>query len=73
MSVTMYPEHSCFYLAFNTMFIMADHPKAAETMERCPEVPVVNQVALDLICELTQSKATAEAKVMLLKKAIESL
>jgi hypothetical protein len=73
MSVTTYPELSAYYYAFNRIFILADNPNAAEQMAKCPDCPVVNKVALDLICELTQSKATAEAKVMLLKKAIEAL
>jgi hypothetical protein len=72
MSVVLTNMHG-YYFALNTVFILADHPDAAEKMKLCPNVPAVNQAALDLICELTQSKVTAEAKVMLLKKAIEAL
>jgi hypothetical protein len=62
-----------FYFLYDRLFIMADHPAAAETIKQCPQVPAVNRIALELICELIQGKATAEAKVELLKKAIEAL
>lgn len=67
------PREGLFYLFYPTIYINAEHPLAAEEIKKAPHVPAVNQTALDLINELTQSKATAEAKVMLLKKAIESL
>lgn len=76
MSVTFYPPKPNGYYFFNpteTVFIIADGPDAQELMKKAPHVPAVNQVALDLIFELIQSKATAEGKVALLKKAIESL
>jgi hypothetical protein len=72
-SIVSYPKESGYYFALGRIFILADHPNAAELVAKCPDCPVVNQKALDLITELTQSKATAEAKVLLLKKAIESL
>jgi hypothetical protein len=62
-----------YYLLDDTIFVMADHPAAAETIRKCPQLPAVNGVALELICELMHGKATAEAKVELLKKAIEAL
>jgi hypothetical protein len=77
MSVTLtYPTKQTGYYLFNplkTIFIIADGPDAQELMKRAPHIPAVNQVALDLIFELVQGKATAEGKVALLKKAIESL
>jgi hypothetical protein len=73
MSVTILTGPSCFYFAFDRMYIIADHPDAPEQMKQCPDMPAVNQVALELITEMTHAKATAEGKVALLKKAIEAL
>jgi hypothetical protein len=62
-----------YYFLVDTIYINTDHPKAAETSARCPQLPVVNGNALKLITELMQSKATAEAKVKLLKLAVNEL
>lgn len=73
MTVMQQRRKGGFYFAFDRIWILANDPYAAEKMQQCPDVPTVNKVALDMIGDLMQAKATAEAKLDLLKKAIESL
>lgn len=67
------PGADRYYFLNNTVFIRADHPEAAELIERCPQLPAVNTTALELILKLTHRTATAEAKIELLKDAIKAL
>lgn len=70
----LYPQEG-FYLFGPTaqIFILADHPGAAENIKRFPDVPAVNKQALEMFFELTQARTTAEAKLELLKAAIQKL
>jgi hypothetical protein len=72
---TQYPQEMgpAYYFMFDRVFIVADQPGAQEAMKACPDVPVVNQGTLDLIEELLRSKATAEGKLALFKKVMETL
>ena len=74
MTIKLATMEAFYYFApTETVFILADHPDGPAKMKECPDVPAVNKIALELFTELIQSKATAEAKVALLKKAIEAL
>jgi hypothetical protein len=71
--ITQYPKKTAYYFIFDRIFILAEDPEAQEAMKKCPDVPVMNRSTIDLIEELLRSKATAEGKVALLKKVIETL
>ncbi len=62
-----------YYFLNDTVFIRAEHPDAAELIKKCPTVPAVNGAALELLLEVLHGKVTAEAKVELLKQAIQAL
>ena len=70
--VTSWDDDRYFYLV-DTIYINAESAVAPELMKISPQVPAVNRTALELISSLIHDKATAEAKVDLLKKAIQSL
>ena len=62
-----------YYFLNNTIFIKAEHPEAPELIKKCPTVPAVNGPALELFLEVLHGKVTAEAKVELLKQAVQAL
>jgi hypothetical protein len=62
-----------YYYLIDRVYINAESAMAPELVTKCPQVPAVNRTALELISKLIHDKATAEAKVDLLKKAIQSL
>jgi hypothetical protein len=68
-----FPPDSAFYYCFGHVFILADHPKARETITKCPDIPVLNQKTLELINKLLVSKATAEGKLRLLGDLIRHM
>lgn len=73
MAVILNKEDKRFYFFVDRIYIDLEQPNAAETIKSCPNTPAVNATALKLIGDLIQDKTTAEAKVDLLKLAIEWL
>jgi hypothetical protein len=71
-SVSSWNDDRYFYL-IDRVYINAESAMAPELITKCPQVPAVNRTALELISELIHEKVTAEAKVGLLKKAIQNL
>lgn len=66
-------NQSGWYWLADMLWIDIDAPGASERIRQSPTVPVANQATLELFSELFSKKATAEAKLELLKKAIQIL